>query len=52
MIRIGGGGISEDRPNDSSRAELVAKAKKEALESALQAAAPGGASGASGAPAL
>ncbi len=32
IIRIRDGRISDDRPNDSSRAEAVAKAKKEALE--------------------
>jgi putative ABC transport system ATP-binding protein len=36
IIRIRDGRISDDRPNDSSRAELVARAKKEALESAMQ----------------
>ena len=36
IIRIRDGRISDDRPNDSSRAELVAKAKKDALENALQ----------------
>jgi ABC-type lipoprotein export system ATPase subunit len=36
IIRIRDGRISDDRPNDSSRAQLVAKAKKDALENALQ----------------
>ena len=36
IIRIRDGRISDDRPNDSSRAELVAKAKREALEGAVQ----------------
>ena len=36
IIRIRDGRISDDRPNDSSRAQLVAKAKKDALESPLQ----------------
>ncbi|HVO51091.1 MAG TPA: ABC transporter ATP-binding protein [Thermoanaerobaculia bacterium] len=35
IIRIRDGRISDDRPNDSSRAELVARAKREALEGAL-----------------
>jgi putative ABC transport system ATP-binding protein len=35
IIRIRDGKISDDRPNDSSRAELVARAKREALEGAL-----------------
>ena len=35
IIRIRDGRISDDRPNDSSRAELVAKAKRDALEGAL-----------------
>ncbi len=34
IIRIRDGRISDDRPNDSSRAELVARAKREALEGA------------------
>ncbi len=36
IIRIRDGRISDDRPNDSSRAELVARAKREALEGALR----------------
>jgi putative ABC transport system ATP-binding protein len=40
IIRIRDGRISDDRPNDSSRAELVAKAKRDALEGALQSPAP------------
>ena len=35
IIRIRDGRISDDRPNDSSRAALVARAKREALEGAL-----------------
>jgi putative ABC transport system ATP-binding protein len=35
IIRIRDGRISDDRPNDSSRAELVARAKREALEGPL-----------------
>jgi putative ABC transport system ATP-binding protein len=35
IIRIRDGRISDDRVNDSSRAELVARAKREALEGAL-----------------
>ncbi|MCM3876696.1 MAG: ABC transporter ATP-binding protein [Thermoanaerobaculia bacterium] len=46
IIRIRDGRISEDRPNDSSRAQLVAKAKRDALENALQAPAPAPANGA------
>jgi len=46
IIRIRDGRISEDRPNDSSRAELVAKAKRDALEGALQGSAPVPANGA------
>ncbi len=34
IIRIRDGRISDDRPNDSSRAEAVARAKREALEGA------------------
>ncbi len=37
IIRIRDGKISDDRPNDSSRAEAVARAKREALEGALNA---------------
>jgi putative ABC transport system ATP-binding protein len=37
IIRIFDGRISDDRPNDSSRAEAVARAKREALEGALHA---------------
>jgi putative ABC transport system ATP-binding protein len=37
IIRIRDGRISDDRPNDSSRAEAVARAKREALEGALSA---------------
>jgi putative ABC transport system ATP-binding protein len=37
IIRIFDGRISDDRPNDSSRAEAVARAKREALEGALSA---------------
>ncbi len=40
IIRIRDGKISDDRPNDSSRAELVARAKREALEGALREPAP------------
>jgi putative ABC transport system ATP-binding protein len=36
IIRIRDGRISDDRANDSSRAEAVARAKREALEGALQ----------------
>jgi putative ABC transport system ATP-binding protein len=36
IIRIRDGRISDDRPNDSSRAEAVARAKREALEGALR----------------
>jgi putative ABC transport system ATP-binding protein len=36
IIRIRDGRISDDRPNDSSRAEAVARAKRDALEGALQ----------------
>jgi putative ABC transport system ATP-binding protein len=36
IIRIRDGRIADDRPNDSSRAELVARAKREALEGALR----------------
>src|SRR5512141_2684893 len=35
IIRIRDGRISDDRPNDSRRAEAVARAKREALEGAL-----------------
>ncbi|MGZ5431233.1 MAG: ATP-binding cassette domain-containing protein, partial [Thermoanaerobaculia bacterium] len=34
IIRIRDGRISDDRPNDSSRAELVVRAKRQALEGA------------------
>ena len=37
IIRIFDGRISDDRPNDSSRAEAVARAKREALEGAIHA---------------
>ena len=37
IIRIFDGRISDDRPNGSSRAEAVARAKREALEGALHA---------------
>jgi putative ABC transport system ATP-binding protein len=36
IIRIRDGRISDDRPNDSSRAQAVARAKREALEGALR----------------
>jgi putative ABC transport system ATP-binding protein len=36
IIRIRDGRISDDRPNDSSRAEAVVRAKREALEGALR----------------
>ena len=34
IIRIRDGQISDDRPNDSRRAEAVSRAKREALEGA------------------
>jgi putative ABC transport system ATP-binding protein len=36
IIRIRDGRISDDRPNDSSRAQAVARAKREALEAAAR----------------
>ena len=40
IIRIRDGKISDDRPNDSSRAEAVARAKRLALEGPADPAAP------------
>ncbi|HEV8268543.1 MAG TPA: ABC transporter ATP-binding protein [Thermoanaerobaculia bacterium] len=50
IVRIRDGKIFDDRPNDSSRAEAVARAKREALEKGNEAPPPAGAPQSSPAP--